>query len=344
MKDRTRVAFQKGEQTKFLIKAKNSLGITWAKMANFCDVSRSMIFLYLSEKNTIPKNIMQKICSATPNLTKPINSQYFELSFSRGRKYIPKLPVLCNKRLAEFTGILLGDGHLGPANYEISVTGDRLTDSWYVTKYVSPLIESLFGIKPSIYEQKRPAAIRCRFYSHQVFQFLVKMIGLQAGRKRYNKNVMIPLVFFNNSKLLKACLRGLFDTDGEFYRHHVHSATVEVCNYNVSLLNSVQNAFESFGFRVSRNQRGVELYRQDRIHQFFEEVGSHNPKHFVKYEIWRSTGVVPSNKEITCLLTAYGFDRLKILPSLPLKLFWPQSTSSNRRSPTIIAPRRSPHR
>lgn len=313
MKDRTRVAFQKGEQTKFLMKAKKSMGLTWKEMANFCGVSRSMIFLYLSEKNTLPKNIVKKICCTTPNLTRPINSQYFELSFSRVRKYIPKLPALRDERLAEFVGILLGDGHLGPTNYEISVTGDLLTDGWYVRKHVSLLIESLFGIKPFIYEQKNPSGIRCRFYSNQVFKFLVKKVGMQAGRKKYNENVMIPTAFFTDTKLLKACLRGLFDTDGGFYRHHVHSATVEVCNHNVSLLDSVQNTFESFGFRVSRNQRGVELYRRDQIHQFFEKVGSHNPKHFVKYKIWRSTGIVPSNKEISRLLTAYGFNRLDIV-------------------------------
>lgn len=306
MKDRTRVTFQKGKQTKFLITAKNSMGLTWGEMANFCGVSRSMIFVYLSEKNTLPKNIVEKICCITPNLTRPINSQYFELSFSRGRKYIPKLPAWCDERLAEFIGILLGDGHLGPTNYEVSVTGDRLTDGWYVRRHVSSLIKSLFGIKPFIYEQKSPSGIRCRFYSHQVFQFLVKMAGMQAGRKRYNENVVMPPVFFTDTKLLKACLRGLFDTDGGFYRHHVHSATVEVCNHNVSLLNSVQNAFESFGFRVSRNQRGVELYRRNQIHQFFEEIGSHNPKHFIKYEIWRLTRAVPSNEEIIRLLTAHG--------------------------------------
>lgn len=306
MKDRIRVAFQKGEQTKFLMNAKKSIGLTWRQIANFFGVSRSMIFVYLSEKNTLPKNIVEKICSATPNLTRPLNSKYFELSFSRGRKHVPKLPALYDEKLAEFIGILLGDGHLGPTNNEISVTGDRLTDGWYVRRHVSSLVESLFRIKPFIYEQKNPSTIRCRFYSHQVFQFLVKMIGMQSGRKRHNDNVMIPPAFFIDTKLLKACLRGLFDTDGGFYRHHVCSATVEVCNYNISLLNSVQNAFESLGFRVSRNQKGVELYRREQIHRFFEEVGSHNPKHFMKYETWISTGVVPSNKEILRLLTTHG--------------------------------------
>ena len=186
MKDRTRVAFQRGEQTKFLTKAKNYMGLTWEKMANFCGVSRSMIFVYLSEKNTLPRSIVEKIGCATPKLAKPVGGQYFELSFSRGRKYIPKLPALCDERLAEFTGILLGDGHLGPTNHEISVTGDRQTDGWYVSKYVSSLVESLFGIKPLIYEQKSTSAIRCRFYSHQVFKFLINM----GASRRVGKGTM----------------------------------------------------------------------------------------------------------------------------------------------------------
>lgn len=240
-----------------------------------------------------------------PNLTQASN-RYFELSFSRRNKQVAKIPDIHNEKLAEFVGALLGDGYLGPTSHEISVTGDKLTDSWYVKNHVSNLVVSTFGIKPSIYEQKNPKAVRCRFYSHRAIEFLVEKLGMQTGGKRYNKNVIIPSTFFNDAKLLRACLRDLFDTDGGFYRHHTHSAIVEICNYNASLLKSVKHAFDVLGFKVSAHSEGIWLFKKDLIHRFFEEVGSNNPKHYVKYDIWRSIGVVPKNEEVFDLLATRG--------------------------------------
>lgn len=280
--------------------------LTWDELADFCGVTRSMIFFYLDEKNSIPNTLVERICRKLSNQTRLPDSRYYELDFSRGRKYVPKIPSVLDENLAELIGILLGDGHLGPTNYEISVTGDRITDNWYVKIYVSHLIKFLFDINPTIYEQSHPQGIRCKFYSAKVFRFLTNTLGMQARRKRYNENVTIPQTICNDDKLLRSCLLGLFDTDGGFYRHHEHGATMEVCHHNVSLLTSIQNAFGNLGFHVSCNQSGIRLYRRDQIDEFFKLIGSHNPKHLIKYKTWKSTEVVPSSREISHWFVVHG--------------------------------------
>ena len=303
MKDRIRVISQKGEQTKFLIKAKTSLGYTWKEMASFCGVSRSMIFTYLNETNTLPKNIFDKISSTGVGLTEFADRQFFKLSFSRRRKYAPKLPAIYDENLAEFVGILLGDGHLGPSNYEISVTGDRLTDGWYIRKHVSALIEYLFETKPFVYEQAGPKnVIRCRLYCNDVFNFLVKKLGLPAGRRIGNDSNKIPGEIFANTKSLKACLRGLFDTDGGFHRHHPRTAMVEFYNRSPTLLKSIEEALRHLQFRISIDPRSIQIYCRDEIDRFFLEVGSRNPKNLIKYKMWKINGEVPINQDIKHLL------------------------------------------
>ncbi len=242
-------------------------------MADYCRVSRSMVFFHLNEKRSLPRTIAEKLCDENPNLNRFLKNEFYELSFNRKNNNAIKLPETTDEKLAEFVGELLGDGHSGSKNYEISVTGDRLNDSWYVKNHVAILIETLFGMKPSIYEQKNPGAVRCKFYSKQVLKFLVENLGMQVGKKRYNKNLKIPPVFFDDEKLLKACLRGLFDTDGGFYRHHKHSAIVEICNYNDSLLKSVHEAFDKLGFKVSLHCEGIWLFRRDQILRFSTKLG-----------------------------------------------------------------------
>ena len=66
-----------------------------------------------------------------------------------------------DKKLAEFIGILLGDGNIHSykkgkkiGTYMIRIAGDSVKDYKYLTNYVSDLCEDLFDIKTKIYKQK----------------------------------------------------------------------------------------------------------------------------------------------------------------------------------------------
>ena len=140
--------------------------------------------------------------------------------------------------LAEFVGILLGDGHLHKKG-EKSYLGDlliislnRVDEPQYV-EYVKNLIFNLFGIIPAEFPRIDSKSIDLKLYNSDIINFLIS-IGLKTGDKVKNQ-VYVPEWIKKEKKwvecnqiewnsrikpLVIACLRGLTDTDGSLYIDH----------------------------------------------------------------------------------------------------------------------------
>ncbi len=62
----------------------------------------------------------------------------------------------CSDELAEFIGIMLGDGNifidLQTSNYQARIFGNKYRDRDYIVNYVAPLINKLFDVDPKIKE------------------------------------------------------------------------------------------------------------------------------------------------------------------------------------------------
>ena len=84
-----------------------------------------------------------------------------------------------NKDLAEFMGIMLGDG--GVAKYYIAVTLNSETEVEY-SLFVSKLLDKLFGVKPRIYQNKNSNALNVVVQRKKVVEFCNR-IGLPVGSK-----------------------------------------------------------------------------------------------------------------------------------------------------------------
>ena len=121
-----------------------------------------------------------------------------------------------NKDLAEFYGILLGDGCLSytPAykgtwpKYVICIAGDSRKDFEFFIHVVS-LINRLFGIQVRINKRTDCNGIEIRFSSKHVFELLCDF-GFPVGKKRH---IVISTDFLKNG-LWTYVTRGIFDTDG----------------------------------------------------------------------------------------------------------------------------------
>ncbi len=123
-----------------------------------------------------------------------------------------RLPTETSQELAEFIGILAGDGHVaqygkGNNNY-ISIVGHMQDDRMYLS-YVNNLIELLFGIKFGLRVQEKITTIALYRRSQGISQFL-KAIGYQ----KIHCITKIPDWIWLNEDLTKRFIRGLFDTDG----------------------------------------------------------------------------------------------------------------------------------
>lgn len=203
-----------------------------------------------------------------------------------------------NAELAEFVGILLGDG--GLTKKQVTITLNRFDDRDFIP-YVKNLIQKLFAVNPSISERKRESVANIVISRTKLVQFLVKT-GLCIGSK-VKHQVDVPAWIEKSIKFTKSCLRGLFDTDGCFYvdEHRYKNKIYYNCAMNFSnrslpVLFFFKTKLEQLGFHPTYNTKfSLSLRREDEIIKYFQIIGSSNPKCLEKFKEYfkNRSGEVP---------------------------------------------------
>lgn len=189
-------------------------------------------------------------------------------------------------KLAEFIGIMLGDG--GLSKRQATITLNCFDDSEY-TFYVSELAEKLFHVRPSILRREKMSTDSLVISRTGLVELLQKF-GLVIGNKIKQK-IDIPPWIKLNKQFSIACIRGLFDTDGSVFKHRYKVRGKEYSYMKVAftsasppLIDSVLKELEDLGIkaRISKNGRDVRIESQAEIQKFFSIVGSNNTKHLRK--------------------------------------------------------------
>lgn len=197
-----------------------------------------------------------------------------------------------DENFAEFIGIVLGDGNIFSYRrgkkisvHSVRIAGSSEVDKDYIENFVAPLSERLFGLKSNIVVHKKFNCVYAVLYSVQLVEFLSKH-GLKPGNKIKN-NVTIPRWIWKNDKFIKACIRGLIDTDGSLYELTSQGLyQLNFKNKNMLLLKDTRKAFLKLGFHVSRISKNNSIYltRKEDLKKFYNEIGSNNPKNIIKAE------------------------------------------------------------
>ena len=104
-----------------------------------------------------------------------------------------------DKKLAEFVGILLGDGSLclkdgRNTNNRMKVTLNKVDDVEYV-EYVKNLIFELFGLEAKVHLRDSENATDLFLFNKKIILYLVNDVGLQLSPK-WNRAV-IPAKFLS---------------------------------------------------------------------------------------------------------------------------------------------------
>lgn len=292
-----RLKFKNSKQKELICNFKNRNNFTWKEFANFIDVKPGALKGWYYERNLIPKEIYLKIDSKRKfkkEIIEELNDNWGKIKGakkSQGSLKIIKEPRK-SEELAELIGIILGDGNIHRfikgrkvRSYMVWIAGDKRYDYDYLTKYVKKLIEDLFNIKAKI-EERKSNEILIIVHSKQVVDYLIKL-GLKAGDKIRN-NISIPKWIFKNKKYLKACIRGLIDTDGCIYTlkpNYPNLYQLSFKNYNYKLLEDTRKAFIELGYPISRISSNIQIYlsQQKYIRKFYKEIGFSNDKHLKRY-------------------------------------------------------------
>lgn len=197
-----------------------------------------------------------------------------KLGYNNQRKDI-LIPKRHSAELAEFIGIMLGDGNLTPTQVAVTL---GIKDIY--VDHVSKLVRRLFGVKPNIIRNK---------YGHQTVYFgsvkvvrWLKQMGLVHNKVKMQ--VDVPRWIFGKKAYMRSTLRGLIDTDGSIYKLR-WGIQISFCNRSIPLLNSFRKMFIKLDFHPSEiSGYNVYLTRKQEVGRFLTEIGFANRKHLQRYK------------------------------------------------------------
>ena len=211
--------------------------------------------------------------------------------------YFRKLGLITRKKikyphkssqLAEFIGILLGDGNIR-SNYQIAISFNGEKDRSYAL-YIKKLIKKLFGIFSTLRLRKEKNRADIVASGRNLVEFLQKS-GIKKGNKVFNQ-INVPDWIFRNKKYQAACVRGLFDTDGCVYQHNYTVGSkrysyIKMCfrNYSIPILLSLKAMLKNLGFTavLDKKHKAVYINRRSEVSEYFIKVGTGNPRYFSRY-------------------------------------------------------------
>ena len=188
--------------------------------------------------------------------------------------------------LAEFVGIMLGDGSIVAnkriSQYAVYVCGSLINDKEYLLDFIKPLITNLFKVEMSVKYHTKFNEILLYKYSKDFVKCL-EGIGLKSGNKKDN-DVGFPKWIFGDKQLIAACLRGLFDTDGTIYKRWKHRGYfIEFTSAIPKLQNDITKALDLLEINHSkwfksgeRRAARCSICSQNAIKKFLRRVGASN--------------------------------------------------------------------
>jgi len=242
-----------------------------------------------------------------------------EMSESDLRRGI-NLPKYLTTELAEFIGIVIGDGHLNFSigeqkngkpliRSDIVIACNKKEDDYI--KYVSNLHYFLFNIKLSNEPDKRSETVLLRSHSKGILQFLNKICEIPKNRK--TDIVFVSDIIKNADCELKyAFLRGLADTDfSVIFRFRPvkghNYPTIKAAFKSKTLVKDLEFLFKELGFKCSAYYdlikpdkrfgpttiNHIYIYGRKNFNMWIDNIGFSNPKFIRKIEKWQKDGVCP---------------------------------------------------
>lgn len=335
-KGMARIKLLECKQSEFLDKVNKESGFEWPDIAKICHVHQRTLFDWRREKYNMSYEALRKLSKlskiAIPKKIE-ILPEYWSVSkaglagalrrnqlygnpgspegrarggtisqkkFSNNPEYARKVGFKIRNivlypansaLLAEFVGIVLGDG--GITKQQVTVTLNAKTEAAY-SRFIRNAILNLFGLSGTV-RARSDNSLRILITGSNLVDFLLRK-GLKIGDK-ITQQVCVPKWIMKDNEFMKACLRGLIDTDGGIYFHkHITKGIkyrhIGLCftSYSRPLLSFVHNTLVSFNIPAKINGNGrVYIYGREYIKKYFNIVGSHNSHHIKRFISYKNS-------------------------------------------------------
>jgi hypothetical protein len=168
------------------------------------------------------------------------------------------LPNEPSEELAEFFGILTGDGYINyyPNDYKSSleIAGDSRFDEMYLKNHVAKLVKILFNLESSYSIKKGQNSIYLRLISKGLINYL-STIGFKKGRKG---QIGIPEWILHDKTHMTFFLKGMIDTDGSIHFRGDYPI-ISISSKSEVLIKHLFNFIQKEGFKLKN------YYKEERI-------------------------------------------------------------------------------
>lgn len=229
------------------------------------------------------------------------NVSNIELS-NKDKKRELDLPTNPSKELAEFIGILTGDGYINyypdQHKYLLEIYGDSRLDKEFLTCYVKNIISTLFNIKPSVVFRKNQNCMYLRVISKGLVNYLTS-IGFKKGVKKE-----IPVPKWINENYMHSFIRGFTDTDGSIYfrKDYPKYPIISIASISKPLIETIFDFIKKEGFRINKfyeekqidNRTGkiskickIKLYGTKNLDLWEKKINFRNKRHSNKINAQR---------------------------------------------------------
>lgn len=223
------------------------------------------------------------------------------------------------EKIAELVGLSFGDGSLTKRKsrnrLRFQLRGDCTEDKEHYDNYILPLFNEQLMV-PLFKRKANPIFCRGKTKSYGLsvesnkLGLYLNKIGIPIGEK---KELKIPQWIKQNKKYTTAFLRGLLDTDGtvfcqknysvKYKKFHTQIRLKITCCSKVLMKDvfhllkrlNIKCFFKKY-VKIKLNEKDlytVELNGGVNIKKWFKLIGSNNPKHYSKFEIWQEFGFCP---------------------------------------------------
>ncbi|MFH0973216.1 MAG: LAGLIDADG family homing endonuclease [Candidatus Micrarchaeota archaeon] len=197
--------------------------------------------------------------------------------------------------LAEFVGILLGDGCIGiykcrkkngeHKQYRVKITLDSRNEEY--AEYVAGLFSAVLGFKPLIRKRRGENTCDILTFRRDAVFFLLNEVHLKLSPK-WNR-AKIPRTFMNRAFGARV-LRGYFDTDGATIIYNNNGTVYPRLEMKIMpspMQKQLQTLLKKLGFKFTarRLEKGkllVRLNGKQQVERWFSIVGTKNPVHSKK--------------------------------------------------------------
>jgi len=191
-----------------------------------------------------------------------------------------------SSELAEFVGIVLGDGGLTKDQCQITLSYEDDRD---YAIYVGNLVDRLFKVKPGIFEYPKYGCRRV-IISGVNFVKIMTEFGLKIGNKVINQ-IGIPNWVRDNRRYYCSCVRGLFDTDGGTFTHEHWVGKYKYRHFGLTFTSASKPLLDNFRFYLDSEKiknsiggKNIFIYDISCVKQFFKVVQPNNFKHIRRLE------------------------------------------------------------